>query len=55
LLEIRHRDCGELLLKMPLYEFLQSLHEDSVSGVGFEDLRVTVGGKELMPSLCARA
>lgn len=56
LIEFRHRDCGNLLLRMPLYEFLQQIHEQSTAGdVPFEDLRVLVNGKELMPTDCAHA
>lgn len=55
LIEYRHRDGG-LLLKMPLYEFLQQIHEQSRAGtLPFEDLRVLVNGKELMPTDCAHA
>ena len=56
LIEFRHRECGQLLLKMPLYEFLQQIHEQSAAGhVMFEDLRILVNGKELMPTDCAHA
>jgi hypothetical protein len=56
LIEFRHRDCGAVLLKMPLYEFLREIHEQSRAGeIGFEDLRVLVNGKELMPTECAHA
>jgi hypothetical protein len=56
LIEFRHRDSSELLLKMPLYEFLQQIHERSRAGhVMFEDLRVLVNGKELIPTECAHA
>lgn len=55
-IEFRHRDCGALLLKMPLYEFLAQIHEQSAAGdIDFEDLRVLVNGKELMPTDCAYA
>ncbi len=56
LIEFRHRDCGQLLLKMPLYEFLRHIHDQSQAGsICFEDLRVLVNGKELMPTDCAHA
>jgi hypothetical protein len=56
LIEFRHRDCGDLMLKMPLYEFLQQIHDQSRAGhIAFEDLRVLVNGKELMPTDCAHA
>lgn len=56
LIEYRHRDCDTLLLKMPLYEFLQQIHEQSRAGdMPFEDLRLLVNGKELMPTDCAHA
>jgi hypothetical protein len=56
LIEFRHRGGGDLLLKMPLYEFLQEIHDQSRAGtIGFEDLRVLVNGKELMPTDCAHA
>lgn len=56
-IEFRDRRDGELLLKMPLYEFLAGIHEQShlAYQFGFEDLRVMVNGKELMPSECAHA
>jgi hypothetical protein len=41
---------------MPLYEFLQQVHDQSAAGMmPFEDLRVMVNGKELMPTDCAHA
>jgi len=56
-IEFHHRGCGELLLKMPLYEFLEQIHETSrmAGQFGFEDLRVLVNGKELMPTETAHA
>jgi hypothetical protein len=56
LIEFRHRRDGTLLLKMPLYEFLEEIHEESRAGVmDFVDLRILVNGKELMPTECAHA
>lgn len=57
LIEFRARRSNELLYKMPLYEFLAQIHEQSRLGreFGFEDLRVLVNGKELMPTDCAHA
>jgi hypothetical protein len=57
LIEYRSRDGGGLILKMPLYEFLQEIHDQSRLGerFWFTDLRVLVNGKELMPTDCAHA
>lgn len=57
MIEFRHRGCGDLLLKMPLYEFLEQVHDASRMSLrfGFEDLRVMVNGKELMPTETAHA
>lgn len=57
MIEYRHRDCGRLLLKMPVYEFLAQIHEQSRLGqmFGFEDLQVLLDGKELMPTEAAQA
>jgi hypothetical protein len=56
IVEFRHRYGGDLMLKMPLYEFLRQIHDQSAAGlIAFEDLRVLVNGKELMPTDCAHA
>lgn len=48
---------NDVMLKMPLYEFLQEIHDGSRLGgrICFEDLRVLVNGKELTPTTCAHA
>jgi hypothetical protein len=56
LIEFRLRRTGEMLTQMPLYEFLQELHDYATrETIPFEDLRIVVDGKELVPSECGHA
>jgi hypothetical protein len=56
LIVFQERSSGRVVQKMPLYEFLQELHNYACSdAMPFEDLRVVVDGKELAPSMCGHA
>lgn len=57
IIEVRERHTGELLLGMPLYDFLKVLHVSSKASeeFGFEELRILIDGEELLPSECGHA
>lgn len=56
-IEIRERQTGEVMHRMPLYEFLASLHTctPAADEYAFEDLLILVDGEALTPSVCGHA
>ena len=54
LIEIREWRNGQVLLGMPLYDFLRTLHCNSCAAdeFSFDELEIVVDGKELLPSEC---
>ena len=57
LIEFRVRRSDEVLTKMPLFDFLKALHCQSVAAdeFTFDELRILIDGKELLPSECGHA
>jgi hypothetical protein len=57
LIEFRVRRSDEVLTKMPLFDFLRTLHCQSVAAdeFRFDELRILIDGKELLPSECGNA
>jgi len=56
-IEIRERHTGEVLHRMPLYEFLGGLHTctPAAGDFAFEDLQILLDGEELLPCACGHA
>jgi hypothetical protein len=51
LIECRERRTGLVLIQMPLYEFLKTLHTQTPAAdeFRFEDLQIAIDGEELVP------
>jgi hypothetical protein len=56
-IEIRERHTGEVLHRMPLYEFLAGLHTctPAANEFRFDDLQILLDGEEVLPSACGHA
>ena len=56
-IEIRERQTGEVLHRMPLYEFLGALHTctPAADEFKFDDLQILLDGEEILPSACGHA
>jgi hypothetical protein len=56
-IEIRARYSGEVLHRMPLYEFLGALHTctPAADEFAFKDLQILLDGEELLPAACGHA
>ena len=56
-IEIRERQTGEVLHRMPLYDFLRALHTCTPASdeFRFDELLISLDGEEVLPSACGHA